>query len=72
MTGELGDESLRGVLWSVPTNFLVAVSVGAYHVLHPRTERESSGKVPGVLDGRRALADEPERRAPALPDEGRG
>ena len=37
------------------------------HMLSPRTDRESSGKVPGVLDARRALADGPERRRVELP-----
>jgi len=36
-------------------------------MLSPRTDRESSGKVPGVLDARRALADGPERRRVELP-----
>ena len=35
--------------------------------LSPRTDRDSSGKVLGVLDARRALADEPERRRVELP-----
>ena len=37
------------------------------HTVSPRTVCESSGEVSGVLYGRRALADEPERRRAALP-----
>jgi len=43
-----------------------AVSSGQ-QTLSPRTDGESSRKVSGILDGRRALADEPARRRAALP-----
>ena len=42
-------------------------SLPGKHTVSPRTERESSGEVSGVLYGRRALADEPEQRRAALP-----
>ena len=43
-----------------------AISSGQ-QTLSPRTDGESSRKVSGILDGRRALADEPARRRVALP-----
>ncbi|KAG2655646.1 hypothetical protein PVAP13_1KG027233 [Panicum virgatum] len=44
-----------------------AVVSSGQQTLSPITDRESFGKVPGVLHGRPLLADEPERRRAALP-----